>query len=252
MSDDTVIVGEKKSTDEKWSIHTKIRLTLGERVSFYGFGFEGRFTGNVLLENEPEQIPKATGEINSPEGRYRAYGQRLDVEHGRLIYTGGPISNPGLDIRAIRNAGDVVAGLKVRGSLNKPEVELFSVPAMGQTDALSYLLLGHPIDKSSSEEGAMITKAALALSLSSGDYVARILGEEFGIDEMRIENSNDGDQASLIIGRYLSPKLYVSYGFGLIETVNSINLRYQISENWQLKGESGESQSADLFYVFER
>jgi len=69
---------------------------------------------------------------------------------------------------------------------------------------------------------------------------------------MRIENSNDGDQASLIIGRYLSPKLYVSYGIDLIETVNTINLRYQISDNWQLKGESGERQSADLFYIFER
>jgi len=252
VSDDAVIIGHDKPVDEKWAIHSKIRLTLGERVNFYGFGFEGRFTGNLLLENEPGQLTKATGEITSPEGRYRAYGQRLDVEHGRLIYTGSPISNPGLDIRAVRNTGEVVAGIKVRGSLNKPEVEIFSVPAMGQTDALSYLLLGHPIDSSTSEEGAMITKAALALSLSTGDYVARILGEEFGIDEMRIENSNDGDQASLIIGRYLSPKLYVSYGIGLIETVNTINLRYQISDNWQLKGESGERQSADLLYIFER
>ena len=122
VSGDAVIIGDEKPVDEKWSIHSKIRLTLGDRVSFYGFGFEGRFTGNVLFENEPGQLIKATGEITTPEGRYRTYGQRLDVEHGRLINTGSPISSPRLDIRAIRNTGDVVAGIKDRGSFGlKPE-----------------------------------------------------------------------------------------------------------------------------------
>jgi translocation and assembly module TamB len=55
-----------------------------------------------------------------------------------------------------------------------------------------------------------------------------------------------------MIGRYLSPKLYVSYGIGLIGTTNSINLRYQISDKWQLKGVSGEHQGADLIYTIER
>ena len=251
-SDDIIIVGEEKSAEEKWLINTKVRLILGDRVHFYGFGFDGRFSGNLLLEDEPGQVTKASGEINVPEGRYTAYGQRLDVEHGHLIYSGSPITNPGLDIRAARHIDTVTAGLKVRGTLNNPQVELFSQPAMGQTDTLAYLLLGRPIENATGDDAKMMTKAALALSLIGGDSLARSIGDRFGLDEMRVESSSTGDQASLVIGRYLSPKLYIGYGVGLIESFNKLNVRYQISDKWQLKGESGENQGADLLYTIER
>ncbi len=252
VSADTVIIGDEQAIVDKWSIVSKVRLTLGERVYFYGFGFEGRLGGSLLLEDEPGQLTAATGEITIPEGRYRAYGQRLDVEDGRLLYTGGPLSNPGLDLRAVRNVGNVTAGLKVGGSFNQPKIDLFSIPAMGQTDTLAYLLLGHPIENTSDEEGAMMAKAVLALGLSGGDRLARSLGNRFGLDEMRVESSDGGDQASLVMGRYLSPKLYVSYGVGLIEAINTFNVRYQISDKLQLKGESGEHQGADFLYTIER
>lgn len=252
VSDDVVIIGQQQAPEEKWLIHTRVRLTLGDRVSFYGFGFEGRLAGNLLLEDEPGQLTKATGEVTIPEGRYRAYGQRLEIEQGRLIFTGGPVTNPGLDLNAVRTIGDIIAGVKARGSLKKPEVEIYSIPAMGQTDVLSYLLLGRPMESTSTEEGEMMSKAVLALSLSSGDYLARNIGDKFGLDEMRIENTDGSDQASLIIGRYLSPKLYVSYGVGLIDAVNTTSLRYQLSNKWQIKGTSGEEQSADLLYTIER
>jgi len=251
-SEDTVIIGGEQTTEEKWKIYTHIRLTLGERVQFYGFGFEGKFGGSLLLEDEPGQLTKATGELNVPEGRYRAYGQRLDVERGRLLYTGGPLTNPGLDFRSVRKIGTITAGLHVRGTVNQPQIELFSVPAMGETDTLSYLLLGRPIETASGEEGAMMAKATLALGLSGGDRLARTLGDRFGLDEMRIETSETEDQAALVMGRYLSPKLYISYGVGLIDAVNVFSVRYQISDKWQLKGESGEHQGADLLYTIER
>jgi translocation and assembly module TamB len=251
-SNDSVILDANQAAVEKWLVNTRIRLTLGERVNFFGFGFEGRLGGSLLLEDEPGQLTRGTGEISIPEGRYRAYGQRLDVEHGRLLYTGGPLSNPGLDIRAVRHVNNVTAGLKVRGSLDQPLLELFSIPAMGQTDALAYLLLGRPIETSTGEEGAMMAKATLELGLSGGDHLARQLGSRFGLDEMRVESSDTGEQASLVMGRYLSPKLYISYGVGLVEAFNTFTVRYQISDKWQLKAESGESQGADFLYTIER
>ena len=253
VSSDAVIVGEEQTiAEEKWLITTHVRLTLGERVNFFGFGFEGRLGGSLLLEDEPGQFTKATGEINIPEGRYRAYGQRLDIERGRLLYTGGPITNPGLDVRAVRRINEVTAGIAVKGSLSQPQLDLFSTPAMGQTDALSYLLTGRPIEGSSGEDGAIMAKAALALGLSGGDRIVRNLRDRFGLDEMRVESDDTGDQASLVIGRYLSPRLYVSYGVGLIESVNTLSVRYKISDKWQLKAESGETQGADILYTFER
>ena len=252
ISDDVKFVGEDRTFDEKWLIYTRIQLTLGQQINFYGFGFEGRFGGKVLLEDKPGQPTKALGEIKVEEGRYSAYGQRLTVEHGRLLYTNGPITNPGLDLRAVRRINTITAGLKVRGTLNNPQVELFSIPVMGQTDTLSYILLGRPIENASGKEGKMMAKAALALSLAGGDSLARTIGTRFGLDEMRVESSDSGEQASLVMGRYLSPKLYIGYGVGLIESFNTFNVRYQLSDKWQLKGESGEHQGADILYTIER
>ena len=252
VSDDTIIVGGAEVPEPKWIITTRINVILGERVSFFGFGFEGQLGGNLQVEEEPGQIARGTGTINIVEGRYRAYGQRLDIENGRLLFTGGPLTNPGLDLRAVRISNNVTSGIKVRGRLQQPQLELFSIPAMGQTDTLSYLLLGRPMEGASGEEGAMMAQAALALGLAGGDRLARTIGDRFGLDEMRVESSDSGDQASLVVGRYLSPRLYVSYGVGLIESFNSLNLRYQISEKWQLKAVSGENQGADFLYSIER
>ena len=169
-----------------------------------------------------------------------------------MLYTGGPLTNPGLDIRAVRQVGEVTAGLKLGGTLRSPTAELFSIPAMGQTDALSYLMLGRPLEQTSSgEDGELMTRAALALGLAGGDRLARSLGDRFGLDEMRIETAEGGDQASLMMGRYLSPRLYIGYGIGLLENVNVFKVRYRLSDQWHLEGESGEHHGADLLYTID-
>ena len=116
----------------------------------------------------------------------------------------------------------MIAGIHVTGRLQQPRVELFSIPALGQTEALSYLLTGRPLESATSDEGNMMAGAALALGLSGGDRIARSIGDRFGFDEVRIESGGEGDQASLVVGRYLSPRLYVGYGVGLVESINTL------------------------------
>lgn len=253
VSNDVVIVGAPATTQQPWRIHNRVRLILGDRVSLYGFGFEGNIIGNLLLIDEPGKETSASGELSIVEGaRYRAYGQRLEIEQGRLLFAGGPVTNPALDLRAVRRVGDVTAGIKVYGPLRQPQFELFSTPVMGETDVLAYLVLGAPLEKTTSNsDGALMAQAALAIGLKGGDFLARNVGNRFGIEEMRIESSDKGDQASLVMGRYLSPRLYVGYGVGLIDATNTFTMRYQLAQHWQLKAESGISQSADIIYTID-
>jgi translocation and assembly module TamB len=252
VSDDVIIIGDQSVEDRRWKIVSHVRILLGDRVHFFGYGFEGRLGGQLLIEEDSGLPTRANGEITVSDGRYRAYGQRLEVEQGHLIFSGGPLITPGLDIRALRRIGTITVGIHALGTLAEPKIELFSTPAMSQTDILSYLLLGRPLETASSEEGRMMSKAALALGLSGGDRIARNLRDRFGLDEMRLDSNDSGDQASLVIGRYLSPRLYISYGIGLIEAFNTFIVRYQISDHWQLKAQSGESHGADLIYSIER
>ncbi len=251
VSRDSVIIGSEKPEEERWLVSTRVNLMLGERVTFYGFGFEGRLGGHLRVEDRPGEASTGTGEITINDGRYRAYGQRLDINNGRILFTGGRLDNPGLDVRAKREVNNITVGLRVRGRLQQPEVELFSDPAMDQTDMLSYLLLGRPFESASGTEGEEMSQAALALGLAGGDILARQLGDRFGFDQVSIE-SNDEDEASLVVGRYLSPKMFVSYGVGLVDSINSLNLRYQLADRWHMEAESGEYQGIDLFFTIER
>jgi translocation and assembly module TamB len=228
-----------------------VNLLLGERVTFYGFGFEGQLGGRLRVEDRPGEVSTGTGEITITDGRYRAYGQRLDVNNGRVLFTGGRLDNPGLDVRAKRVVNNITVGLRIRGRLQQPEVELFSDPAMDQSDMLSYLVLGRPFESASGTEGEEMSKAALALGLAGGDTLARQLGDRFGFDQVSIESNNE-DEASLVVGRYLSPKMFVSYGVGLVDSINSLNLRYQLADQWHMEAESGQYQGLDLFFTIER
>jgi len=238
-------------------INARLRVILGDNVRFDGLGLKAKFAGNLLLIEQPGQLTTASGEVRLSEGTYRAYGQNLVIERGRLLYAGGLVSEPGLDVRAIRRPAEgIEVGVEARGTLKNPEFTLFSEPAMSQSEQLSYLVLGRPLEGgTSSEEGSAMNRAAMALGLAGGGAVAEQFGEQFGIDNVGIQSgpNESTEEASLVVGKYLSPKLYVGYGVGLFDPVSTIWLRYTLSSNWKLVTEtSSEASGADLYYTIDR
>ena len=257
-STDQLIIedGKPEPAATDYPIYTQVRITLGEAVSFDGLGLTGLFGGSVLATDEPGQPTRASGELNIKNGKYQAYGQDLEIRRGRLLFAGGPLTAPGLDIEAVRQpAPDILVGVKVRGNLQRPVVSLFSEPSMSQTEQLSWLVLGRPLEGSTSDsEQSALNKAALMLGLSGGEALGEKLGKRIGLDEVGI-SSEDGDttSASLLIGKYLTPELFVSYGVGLFEPVSTLRLRYSLTSHWKLVGEASALRSgADLYYVIER
>jgi len=56
----------------------------------------------------------------------------------------------------------------------------------------------------------------------------------------------------LVLGKYLSPGLYVSYGIGLFDGSNVLRMRYELSERLTLETETGIQSGVDLRYTLER
>lgn len=128
-----------------------------------GFGLKGFLAGNLEVIDRPAGRCLVTL-LSIRDGTYRAYGQDLTIERGRVQFSESPVDNPGLDLRAVRKVDDITAGLRVSGSLRKPEMTLFSTPTMAQNAVLSYLLTG----QAPSGSGAMGLAASAALSHVSG------------------------------------------------------------------------------------
>jgi translocation and assembly module TamB len=256
-SPDQVIVedGEPTETAIDYPVYATVRFTLGNEVRFDGLGLTGLLGGSVLAVDEPGQPTRASGELNIRDGKYRTYGQDLEIRRGRLLFAGGPLTEPGLDIEAVRRpAPDILAGVKVRGNLEKPIVTTFSEPDMPQSERLSWLVLGRSMQGNTNDsEQSALNNAALMMALSGGESVGREVGEKIGVDEIEVSSeAGDTTSASLLVGKYLTPELLVSYGIGLFEPVSTLRLRYALSSKWKLVGEASDLRSsADLFYVIE-
>jgi translocation and assembly module TamB len=56
----------------------------------------------------------------------------------------------------------------------------------------------------------------------------------------------------VVLGKFLSPRLFVSYGVSIAEAINTVKLRYTLNERWSLRAEAGLEQSADVEFKIER
>jgi translocation and assembly module TamB len=234
-------------------LRARVRLLFGEEVHVSGSGLEADVEGSLLVIEEPGSVTRGTGELDLGGGSFAAYGAKLQIERGRLVFANSPITSPAIDLRASRRAGDVVAGIDASGTLDNPRVTLWSQPPMPQAEQLSYLVLGRPLNDVGAQEGDTLTRAAQSLGLRGGRYLAKRLGSLFGLEEARIDTGEGGfEQASLVLGKFLSPRLYVAYGVGLFEQgTNSLLVRYLLSKKLTLEASTGESSRADVLYVVE-
>ena len=253
VSRDEIVLQDDAEEASLWNIDTDITVTLGDRVTIAGFGLEARFAGGVRIEDKPGRTPRLIGEIRIEDGRYRAYGQNLHVERGTLIFQGPP-DNPGLDIVAVRyvTAYNVRAGLAIGGTLQDPRSRIFSEPSMEETEAMSYLLTGRPLDSGSDADAAMIMQAIILYGIERGDFITNRLGQELGV-EVGLDNEGEADEAALMLGKQLSSRLYLRYSIGLFEALNTVMLRYTLSRSLSLETRSNTRENAiDLIFRTER
>ncbi len=146
VSPDMVILQETEQEEPKSPLHMQLKITLGDDVHFSGFGFSAYVDGQLSILSEPEEQMLGSGAFHIKEGKYRAYGQNLEIETGVISFPGGPLSKPGINLRATRTIGDIVAGVYAIGPAAKPRITTFSNPPMSESHVISYLLTGSAPD----------------------------------------------------------------------------------------------------------
>jgi translocation and assembly module TamB len=244
VSDDTVIVGHQTEQGAPpMAIAMDIDVDVGrEKLSFSGFGLTANLRGQVHIGDNLD----TRGELSLADGRYRAYGQRLAIRRARLLFA-GPIDQPYLDIEAIRQVDEVVAGIRLSGSAEQPTTTVFSEPAMSQEQALSYLVMGRPLG-ASGEDSNMLAEAALGLGLAGSAGVTGSLASNLGIDDFQLDTQGTGNRTSVVASGNLTERLSLRYGVGVFEPANTIALRYKLSRKVYLEAASGLASSLDIFY----
>ena len=245
VSPDVVIVdADQPEPGKPVPITARVTVSLGDKVKLAGYGFDGTLSGELLVNERPGRATTGSGTLNAG-GTYKAYGQDLKIETGRVLFAGTAIDNPGIDIRAVRKiqADNVTAGLLVRGTAQLPVLTVFAEPSMEQSEALSYLVTGKPLSSLKSGEGDMLGTAARALGTAGGDLLAKSIGGRLGVDDIGVADNGALGGAAFTVGKYLSPKLYLSYGVGVFEPGEVVTLRYLLNRRWNFEAQNATNGS---------
>ncbi|MGA9165703.1 MAG: translocation/assembly module TamB domain-containing protein, partial [Thiobacillus sp.] len=256
LSDDVVVAGQPPragATARHTPLDLNLTFDLGEDFLFKGAGLDARLGGKIRVFTHNDAL-RGEGSIQVKTGRYSAYGQKLDIERGVLTF-GGPLNNPGLDILAVRKTGDVTAGVKVSGSVERPLAKLYSDPAMPDTETLSWLVFGHGLDKGDSAKFGMLqVMAGALLSQTESASLQGKLAEALAIDSFEVrggDNAEDISTTVVSVGKRINSRLTMSYEQSLDGLEQVVKAIYQFSPKIRVQAETGTSTGLDVFYTLE-
>jgi translocation and assembly module TamB len=253
-SDDVIIIDEEKKPDSRMgpALDISVNVVFGKRVFIKMEGIDARLEGQVRVTAKGLDAITGNGVVKVVKGAYRKHGIDLDIKRGQAVFAGGPISNPSLDILAVREAEDARAGIIVSGTAMSPVVNLYSDPPMTDTDILSYIVLGHAAGADQAQIGLLSRAAGLLLSKGESATLQAKLQKGLGVDVLDIQaGGGDVARSALTVGKYLSPRLFISYGLSLFTGENVFRVRYKLSRRWEIQTESGIDTGIDLFYKIE-
>lgn len=253
LSDDVVVLGRNESREIKAAAYrTSMDLALDLGNDFYlkGRGLDAQLGGTIKVRAGGGKSPQANGSIKVVKGTYSAYGQRLVIDRGILNFA-GPIDNPGLNILAMRKNQPVEAGVAVTGTALEPRVRLASNPNVPDSEKLSWLVLGHSMENTSSSEFSVLQAAAGAL-LSAGESVTlqSKIAHAAGLDQLDLSGAGGLESSVLTLGKRLSSKAYLTYEQGLLGTGSVVKINYTLTKRLSVRTQTGTDNAVDVFYTF--
>ncbi|MFO1325847.1 MAG: translocation/assembly module TamB domain-containing protein [Rubrivivax sp.] len=226
-----------------------IELDLGNLLRVRGRGLDTTLGGQLRVGSAAGRLA-LNGIVNAAGGTYAAYGQKLEIERGLVLFSGVP-DNPSLDVLALRPNLDVQVGVAITGTLDAPRVRLYSGSDMSESDKLSWLVLGRASEGLGRADTTLLQRAAVALMAGEGEAPTDALMRNLGLDQLSVRQSDTDVRETVVsLGKQLSRRWYVGYERGVNATAGTWQLIYRIAQRFTLRAQSGLENSLDLIWVW--
>lgn len=259
LADDIVVVGRPRVAREKPAdiaigdtpIELDLALDLGRNLRFAAEGLDTHLAGRLKLTSRAGGVLEGRGTIRTVRGTYWAFGQRLDIDRGRVIFD-GPLANPSLDIVALRRNLAVEAGVEITGNVRVPIVRLTSNPPVPDSEKLSWLLTGGPSGSTSAGEAAALSAATAALVGRGGRSLTQSVAQSIGLDDFSVGQRASGAGADALegqvvsVGKRLTDRLYVAYDQGLTIATQALRIEYVLSRFFTVAAFAGTTSGVAL------
>jgi len=91
----------------------------------------------------------------------------------------------------------------------------------------------------------------LSLGMQQALPVVRRIGQSLGLDEITVQATST-EAGEIMAGKYLSPRVYIRYSYGLFNRMGGVLLRFRVNDRFSVETRSGDQSSMDLLYTRER
>lgn len=214
--------------------------------------------GQLFYSNSPINNPG----INARASRTISGQINLTPSGSRLnIFTP---ANPFTTFQPSSAFEEFKVGVDITGQAREPEIKLFSEPStIPQGDILSYLVLGQSLAQVSEDQSGLLLQALNTLNVgSTGEsQIISQLQNTLGLEQISFESQRYYDPSigqvtsstALVLGKSLSPRIFVSSSVRLREQRYILRLNYILADHWLLQSATdGQDTGLDLVYTFER
>lgn len=271
-SNDIVIRQNANNTTSQnlqWQPNIDINLNFGTNFLFSGYGLTTQLFGNIDILAKNNDLPRGKGRIRTLNGVFEAYGQRLKITRGEISFN-NLLTNPSLNIRALRENLAVNAGVAIRGDVNFPRITLISEPEVPDAEKLSWLILGHGAESMSASDSALLMTAANGLLGDSSGGIISQIKNGIGIDEFSVKQGNVGQNNNrrpsskivgssqdnsattgnqiLTIGKNFSSNTKIIYEQSLGQADSLLRIYRKFGRNLTLAATGGSDNAFDIFY----
>jgi translocation and assembly module TamB len=257
LANDIIVVGRPRPASARPDamvseapLDLDLELMLGSNLRFAGEGLDARLAGRVQVTSKAGAPIIGKGVIRTVRGTYYAFGQKLDIDRGRILFD-GPLGNPSLDIVALRKNLPVEAGVEIVGTVRAPLVRLTSNPPVPDNEKLAWLLTGGPSGSESARESAALAAAAAALMGGEGKPLTQQLAQKIGLDDISVAQRDTAEADPLsgqvvTLGKRITDRLYVAYEQGVSLATNALRVEYVLSRFLTVSAFAGTSSGIAL------
>lgn len=186
------------------------------------------------------------GSVEVVRGQYDLLGKTFVINEGTITFQGGEEMLPRLNIKAtytFRNVerAEQELSVQISGTAEEPEVEfLLDGSSISEGDALSYILFGKSMDALTMNEqqnvesagGGSLAERAAASVISS--QITDFLGERLNVDYIEVKSEGSFNNASVVVGKYLTNDLFVSYEQRFGEVDEKDLAKYEVKLEYEL------------------
>ena len=223
----------------------KVRLKIPKNAWIKNEDMRIEISGDLELIKNKEFF-EVFGEIEVVRGQYDLFGRTFVIDDGTINFQGGEEMMPVIDIDATytfrsSQRTEQKLAVAITGTAEKPEVE-FSLngSSISEGDAFSYLLFGKGMNELSLSQqenlqgaggGSMVESAAASI-LSS--QITKFLGDKLDVDYIEIKSEGGFENATVVVGKYITNDLFVSYEQRIGETTDRELAKYEVKLEYEL------------------